>query len=96
MLRAIFQQKMEATRSVTDMRRLFLLIVYLFLAWHIPPSFSNAWYDETHVAMAKAAGYSKWFNSAGPETPSSVKWKTGKATTISSIIPEVPPLLPRW
>ena len=24
-------------------------------------------FDETHVAMAKAAGYSKWSNAAGPD-----------------------------
>ncbi len=26
-----------------------------------------AWYDETHLAIAKAAGYSKWFNAAGAD-----------------------------
>lgn len=26
-----------------------------------------AWYDETHLAIAKAAGYSKWYNAAGAD-----------------------------
>ncbi len=31
------------------------------------PIASEAWFDETHVAIAKAAGYSKWFNAVGPD-----------------------------
>jgi hypothetical protein len=31
------------------------------------PSPSSAWYDETHLAIAKVAGYEKWFNAAGPD-----------------------------
>jgi hypothetical protein len=27
----------------------------------------HAWYDETHVAIAKAAGYHKWFNAAAAD-----------------------------
>jgi hypothetical protein len=49
------------------MKRLLLLMVYLVSPWLFPPALSTAWFDETHVAMAKAAGYSKWFNSAGPD-----------------------------
>ena len=26
---------------------------------------TSAWYDETHRAIAKAAGYKKWFHAAG-------------------------------
>jgi hypothetical protein len=26
-----------------------------------------AWHDETHMAIAKAAGYPKWYNAAGPD-----------------------------
>jgi len=26
-----------------------------------------AWHDETHIAVAKAAGYAKWYNAAGPD-----------------------------
>ena len=28
---------------------------------------SFAWHDETHLAVAKAAGYRKWYNAAGPD-----------------------------
>jgi hypothetical protein len=31
------------------------------------PSLSLAWHDETHLAVAKAAGYQKWYNAAGPD-----------------------------
>ena len=31
------------------------------------PSTSSAWFDETHLAIAKVAGYQKWFNAAGPD-----------------------------
>ena len=31
------------------------------------PSTSSAWFDETHLAIAKVAGYPKWFNAAGPD-----------------------------
>ncbi len=30
-----------------------------------PPAF--AWHDETHLAIARAAGYAKWFNAAGAD-----------------------------
>lgn len=31
------------------------------------PSLGWAWHDETHIAIAKAAGYEKWFNAAGAD-----------------------------
>jgi len=31
------------------------------------PGASRAWYDETHLAIARAAGYPKWFNAAGAD-----------------------------
>ena len=31
------------------------------------PGSSEGWFDETHVAIAKAAGYAKWFNAVGPD-----------------------------
>lgn len=40
------------------------LTVFLFLNL---PSVSQAWNDETHLAIAKAAGYLKWYNAAGPD-----------------------------
>ena len=38
----------------------------LFLALVIP-ALSWAWHDETHLAIAKVAGYQKWYNAAGAD-----------------------------
>lgn len=32
----------------------------------VPPP-ASAWYDETHLAVARAAGYAKWYNAAGAD-----------------------------
>ncbi|MGA2025602.1 MAG: hypothetical protein ABSH17_00855 [Syntrophobacteraceae bacterium] len=40
------------------------LVIFLFLSF---PNLSQAWHDETHLAIAKAAGYQKWYNAAGPD-----------------------------
>jgi hypothetical protein len=47
------------------MRRFFFLPLgrYFLLLYPAP---SEAWFDETHVAVAKAAMYAKWFNACGP------------------------------
>jgi len=44
---------------------LFLLSVFCLLLFSF--SSSPAWFYETHVAVAKVAGYSKWFNAVGPD-----------------------------
>jgi hypothetical protein len=41
-----------------------ILAVFFIL---ILPSVSRAWYDNTHFAIAKAAGYPQWYNAAGPD-----------------------------
>ena len=38
-----------------------------FLLLFFTPNLSHAWHDETHLAVAKAAGYYKWYNAAGPD-----------------------------
>ena len=47
------------------------ILIYILSAFSIGllllPNLPNAWFDETHVAIAKAAGYSKWFNAVGPD-----------------------------
>lgn len=41
---------------------------YLLALWiWALPSIGRAWHDETHIAIAKAAGYEKWFNAAGAD-----------------------------
>jgi len=50
------------------MRRAISVSVALsFILLVLIPIPSEAWFDETHVAIAKAAGYPKWFNAAGPD-----------------------------
>jgi hypothetical protein len=41
-----------------------VLPVFLFLSF---PGLSQAWYDNTHLAIAKAAGYPQWYNAVGPD-----------------------------
>ncbi len=40
------------------------LAITIFLVF---PSNSSAWHDETHIAIAKRAGYYKWFNACGAD-----------------------------
>ena len=48
--------------------RKFLAVMWLLLLVGVSyPSTSSAWFDETHLAIAKVAGYPKWFNAAGPD-----------------------------
>jgi hypothetical protein len=45
-------------------QRIIILAVSLFLSL---PVLAQAWYDNTHLAIAKAAGYPQWYNAAGPD-----------------------------
>ena len=42
----------------------WVLIVYLVIGTSTQ---AGAWFDETHIAIAKAAGYAKWFNANGAD-----------------------------
>jgi len=44
--------------------RVATLLVLVFL---LCPISSRAWHDETHIAIAKVAGYHKWFNATGAD-----------------------------
>jgi len=48
-------------------RNVYGSVVLGFLLIALSPSFSSAWYDETPIAIAKAAGYYKWFNACGAD-----------------------------
>lgn len=50
----------------------FAVIISIFLIFC---SHTYAWYDETHIAIAKAAGYKKWYNATGADL---AKLKAGK------------------
>jgi hypothetical protein len=44
------------------------LLVAAALAWAVfPASPAGAWHDETHLAVARAAGYAKWYHAAGAD-----------------------------
>jgi hypothetical protein len=42
-------------------------IVFSLLILHITPGTPWAWHDQTHIAIAKAAGYPYWYNAAGAD-----------------------------
>ena len=46
-------------RSICKFIVLFVMILSAGHVW--------AWHDETHIAIAKAAGYEKWFNATGAD-----------------------------
>lgn len=43
------------------------IIFSLALSLFFNLSTAFGWHDETHLAVAKAAGYSRWYNAAGPD-----------------------------
>jgi hypothetical protein len=51
------------------MRKRIWQVVFTLVCWMtmVEVTTSSAWYDETHVAIAQRAGYSKWFNAAAPD-----------------------------
>ena len=51
------------------MKRFAMLCLVLpaaFFSLHAPRT-ADAWNDETHISIARAAGYRKWFNAAGAD-----------------------------
>jgi hypothetical protein len=44
------------------MKRIIAILSICFL-----PAISHAWFDEPHLAIAEAAGYSKWYNAAAAD-----------------------------
>ena len=45
----------------------FVSAVVVFCLFLLPRPEAFTWYDETHLAIAKAAGDKKWYNAAGPD-----------------------------
>lgn len=54
--------------------RPYLFLVVTFFVFCNPIA-AGAWHDETHLAIARAAGYPKWYNAAGADM---AKLKAGK------------------
>ena len=46
-----------------------------------------AWYDETHLAIARAAGYKKWYNAAGADM---IKLKLGQKEGLNHFVNNPP------
>lgn len=42
-------------------------IFFLFILFAVNLNTASGWYDETHLAIAKAAGYAKWYNAVGAD-----------------------------
>lgn len=55
--------------------RLFVCLVVVTFVIITSPNHTYAWHDETHIAIAKASGYHKWFNATGADM---AKLKAGK------------------
>jgi len=45
--------------------KLIIFLLNLFIVTNLSIAFG--WHDETHLAVAKAAGYSKWYNAVGAD-----------------------------
>lgn len=43
------------------------IIAIFFILFVFNLNTASAWYDETHLAIAKAAGYAKWYNAVGAD-----------------------------
>lgn len=41
-----------------------ILVIFVIVVFH---GSASGWHDETHLAIAKAAGYAKWYNAAGAD-----------------------------
>ena len=59
-----------------DTNSLLIRIVLTLSLLFSTPGLCRAWHDETHIAIAKASGYAKWYNAAGPDM---AKLKAGDA-----------------
>ena len=50
-----------------NMPRSQLIVIYLFSLLVLQFHEAFGWHDETHLAVAKAAGYDKWYNATGAD-----------------------------
>lgn len=55
--------------------RIRLIVFFLILSITLCLAPASGWHDETHLAVAKAAGYAKWYNAVGADI---AKVKAGK------------------
>ncbi len=60
---------------ITHMKRYAFIITAVTMVIISVASSTFAWFDETHLAVGKAAGYKKWYNAAGADV---AKVKAGK------------------
>lgn len=60
-----------------------ILFPIIFLLVALSPSDSFAWHDETHLAIAKAAGYKKWYCATGADM---AKIKAGQKEALNHFV----------
>ena len=67
------------------MKKAKYLIIPLFVMFFIISFTGNSypWHDETHIAIAKVAGYKKWFNATGADM---AKLKAGKVEKLNHYV----------
>jgi hypothetical protein len=73
----------EAMNHLKIMRTLVLIVSITTVC----SSTSFAWHDETHIAVAKAAGYTKWYNATGADM---AKIKAGRVESRNHSVHNAP------
>ncbi len=59
------QEERKTMISLKNSTRMVSILVFsVIVAFH---GSASGWHDETHLAVAKAAGYAKWYNAAGAD-----------------------------
>jgi len=61
----LFTQKDGAQTSMNRFRILTPILIFLMVG--LCSGISQAWFDQTHLAIAEAAGYARWYNAAGAD-----------------------------
>lgn len=76
----------QEREGTPDMRHVVTWLMVLLIC--MIPASARAWNDETHIAIAIAAGYEKWFNAAGADI---TKLKAGDVEQKNHYVNNPPP-----
>jgi hypothetical protein len=63
---------MQGSRPDRRIRDVWIPLFFLFLLFSVSPA--SAWFDNTHLVIARTAGYDRWYNAAGADM---IKLKAG-------------------
>ena len=77
---------MPIYKKITFIKMTALLILIIF--FH---DSSFGWHDETHLSVAKAAGYSKWYHAVGADITKIKAGRIEKNNHYYNNSPKVPP-----